>query len=150
MCGWTPWTWQWLVATGGWLTDKHMEAAMKLVKENFSEIKGLQSTLQTSSFGNRRDGSVQIQNCGAHWLTSSRIDGRVCLCMTRCGVALWLKDCKRLLWWLDWLEQSTGSRNCSSNPTAGQFRLWSPRPFAIVYLFHLAMGDELQNLLRAI
>ena len=65
--------------SGGWLSDAHMWAAMELVRRHFPEIKGLQSTLMSKKFIAQEEGSIQLHNSGAHWVTSAWMDGQVWL-----------------------------------------------------------------------
>lgn len=62
------------------LTDKHMHAAHKLLKKQFPDIQGCQSTLleQNNGFKPVSASAVQIHYTGSmHWVCSSNTRGRV-------------------------------------------------------------------------
>ena len=63
------------------LSDKHVLAAVMLLKREFPEITGNQSTLlgQTKSFQQMGEGSIQIHhdNTRKHWVTSTIKDSEV-------------------------------------------------------------------------
>ena len=75
------------ISKGEWLEDTHINSALALIKEDFPEIKGLQSTLSSyrshGGFQPAEEGSViQIHHCGGdtqHWITTCSIDGKVLL-----------------------------------------------------------------------
>lgn len=73
-----------LLETGDWLEDQHVDAAQTLLKRQFPEVNGLQppclgQVLQFSPLP--RDGKALqiIYNGGCHWVVVSYIDGQVTL-----------------------------------------------------------------------
>ena len=77
------------ISKGEWLEDTLINSALALIKEDFPEIEGLQSTLSShlsqSGFQPAGNGSVhviQIHHCGGsmqHWVTTCNIDGEMYL-----------------------------------------------------------------------
>ena len=64
------------ISEGKMLSDTHINSASALIKQDFPEIKGLQSTLNlqrnAGGFQPMGEGSIQIFYCGTikHWVTS--------------------------------------------------------------------------------
>ena len=70
------------IVKGYWLTDEHMHFAQELLKEQFPQIEGWQSTLlaQNNGFIPIKMDAIQIHVVSeSHWVTSSRLGGTVTL-----------------------------------------------------------------------
>ena len=65
--------------SGAWLTDEHISAAQRLLKNQFSHVGGSQSPLlaETNGFESVPSSGVQIHYCKHHWVTSSSIGEHV-------------------------------------------------------------------------
>lgn len=71
-----------LLCKFGWLTDEHIDAAQHLIREQNPGVGGLNciaATTHCSRFALPHDPhhTIQCQNRGAHWLTSTSISGKV-------------------------------------------------------------------------
>ena len=138
------------LTTGDWLTDRHMRAAMGLVRKDFPENTGLNSMTRALSsrkpFTPIAQGSIQIHHSeqSKHWVTSCNLDGEVKLynslqsCMSED-----FKQQLRLLYPataakdgsitinIPNIQQQKNGRDCGV--------------FAVAYLFHLALVDNLKT-----
>ena len=138
------------LASGAWLNDQHMTAAMTLVKRDFPEISGLQSTLRNKSkvkpFSPQPEGSIQLLHSTNHWVTSCYLDGEIKLYD-------FLYDRKNGLPQELQQQLTTIYRNAASG---GQIVVAVPAVqqqkggqdcglYAIACLFHLALGDRTWN-----
>ena len=65
--------------SGEWLTDEHISAAQRLLKNQFSHVGGLQSSLlaEANGFESVPSSGVQIHYCKHHWVTSCSIGEHV-------------------------------------------------------------------------
>ena len=64
----------------GWLSDKHMYAAARMLKSQFLEIKGFQSTLSGRYVSVHSSPACQFHHYSSHWWVSRLTDGTVTLC----------------------------------------------------------------------
>ena len=62
-----------------WLSDKHMSASAKILKTQFTEVRGFQPTV-TGRFVLAMSNSYQFHHYGNHWCVSWLKDGVVTLC----------------------------------------------------------------------
>ena len=66
------------------LTDRHVNSASAIIKKDFPDIKGLQSTLNAQrkkGFKPAEEESIQVLHCGdyQHWVTTCFMEGQVML-----------------------------------------------------------------------
>ena len=137
--------------SGAWLNDKHMTAAMMLVKINCNKIGGLQNPLcnksKSKGFSPQPEGSIQIHHSFNHWVTSCYLDGNVklydFLYDRKDGLPEELQE-----------QLKTMYRNTASNcqitvvlPMVQQQKSGQDcGVYAVACLFHLALGDKPEEL----
>ena len=74
-----------ILKSGKMLTDRHVNSASAIIKKDFPDIKGLQSTLNAQRqkvFKPAEEGSIQLLHCGdnyQHWVTTCFMEGQVML-----------------------------------------------------------------------
>ena len=137
--------------SGAWLNDKHMIAAMMLVKRNFPKIGGLQNPLCNKSkrkgFSPQPEGSIQIHHSFNHWVTSCYLDGNVklydFLFDRKAGL------CEELQQQLKTIYRNTASNRQITVTVPMVQRQKGGQDcgvYAIACLFHLALGDKPEEL----
>ena len=160
-----------IIETGGMLNDKHIYAAMKLIKKQFPHIGGLEPTVlcQISGFSAvSKNGianlchyytvvvthvviiitvSIQIHFTGkAHWVTSAYV-GEVKLYDSCVGTVL-TKSLKTQLKQIynSCVNEKDGYLMISEMPVQQQSNLTDCGIFSIAFAYHLALGDEPSSL----
>ena len=125
------------------LSDKHIHAAVTLLKREFPEITGNQSTLlsQTKSFQQMGEGSIQIHhdNNRKHWVTSTMRTNEVIVYDSKsiCGISEDIKEQIKQIYGVPCrvavprITQQRGSKDCGL--------------YAIAYAWYLAQGESPQN-----
>ena len=74
-----------ILRSGKMLTDRQVNSASAIIKQDFPDIKGLQSTLnaqQQKGFKPAEEGSIQVLHCGdnyQHWVTTCFMEGQLLL-----------------------------------------------------------------------
>ena len=124
--------------------NKHIHAANKLLKMEFPEVAGIQSSLlsqKTSAFKRRGEGSIQIHHDrqSGHWVMSTMCEGNIILYDSKYTPNL-SKDMEKQLRAIyggsqyvivPHITQQRGSKDCGL--------------FAIAYAWHLAQGEKPQQ-----
>ena len=74
-----------ILRSGKMLTDRHVNSASAIIRQDFPDIKSLQSTLNAQrqkGFKPAEEGSIQVLHCGdnyQHWVTTCFMEGQVLL-----------------------------------------------------------------------
>ena len=137
---------------GEWLTDEHISAAQRLLKNQFSHVGGLQSPLlaETNGFESVPSSGVQIHYCKHHWVTSSSIGEHV--------VVYDSKNVRRKLHDSLTVQLALIYRSAISHGKKGpalQIHIPSVMQqdgandcglFAIAFALHAALGDKVEEL----
>ena len=116
------------------LTDSHVNSASAIIKQDFPDIKGLQSTLNAQrqkGFKPAEEGSIQVLHCGdnyQHWVTTCFMAGQVLLYdslgQAKAALTPGLKKQIIELWNNSWWRRSSKRSSAPGTEAIWKDRLW--------------------------
>ncbi len=142
-----------IIKSGDWLSTDIMDASNKIVRENFPDIKGLQSTFRAVSkhrFTPQTQGSIQLHHSqeARHWVTSCYLDGEVMVYDSLPPTAKkFPADIEEQLRALYTAAASDGELAVTVPRVQHQIGGSDCGLFAVAYIFHLALGDRPEELI---